>query len=178
VLISTEKKSRKKKLKVDLDLGNYERFLDLTLKKENNLTTGKIYQHVLDRERRGDYLGKTVQVRRKRGFWSFFSSERKKTPKSEKLTPLSFPQTLFPISLGCPPRHRRGPGLDRARGRRARRRQAREARRLRDRVGEREEERREERERERERGREREKRLRERTTNADLDEKTNNNNNI
>uniref|UniRef100_A0A7S0RRZ8 CTP synthase n=1 Tax=Chlamydomonas leiostraca TaxID=1034604 RepID=A0A7S0RRZ8_9CHLO len=46
----------------DLDLGNYERFLDVTLNKDNNLTTGKIYQHVIERERRGDYLGKTVQV--------------------------------------------------------------------------------------------------------------------
>lgn len=47
---------------VDLDLGNYERFLDVTLRRDNNITTGKIYQDVLDRERRGDYLGKTVQV--------------------------------------------------------------------------------------------------------------------
>jgi CTP synthase len=47
---------------VDLDLGNYERFLDLTLTRDNNLTTGKVYQHVLERERKGDYLGKTVQV--------------------------------------------------------------------------------------------------------------------
>lgn len=46
----------------DLDLGNYERFLDVTLTKDNNITTGKIYQSVIDRERRGDYLGKTVQV--------------------------------------------------------------------------------------------------------------------
>lgn len=47
---------------VDLDLGNYERFLDLTLTRDNNLTTGKVYQHVLAKERKGDYLGKTVQV--------------------------------------------------------------------------------------------------------------------
>ncbi|PKU78681.1 CTP synthase-like [Dendrobium catenatum] len=47
---------------VDLDLGNYERFLDITLTKENNITTGKIYQSVINKERRGDYLGKTVQV--------------------------------------------------------------------------------------------------------------------
>uniref|UniRef100_A0A0V0G503 CTP synthase n=1 Tax=Triatoma dimidiata TaxID=72491 RepID=A0A0V0G503_TRIDM len=47
---------------VDLDLGNYERFLDVTLHQDNNITTGKIYQHVISRERRGDYLGKTVQV--------------------------------------------------------------------------------------------------------------------
>ena len=46
---------------VDLDLGNYERFLDVTLTKDNNITTGKIYQHVIQKERRGDYLGKTVQ---------------------------------------------------------------------------------------------------------------------
>ncbi|KAK4750374.1 hypothetical protein SAY87_027823 [Trapa incisa] len=47
---------------VDLDLGNYERFIDVTLTKDNNITTGKIYQSVLEKERRGDYLGKTVQV--------------------------------------------------------------------------------------------------------------------
>ncbi|KAI8476595.1 MAG: CTP synthase N-terminus-domain-containing protein [Monoraphidium minutum] len=47
---------------VDLDLGNYERFLDITLTRDNNITTGKIYQAVLEKERRGDYLGKTVQV--------------------------------------------------------------------------------------------------------------------
>eukprot|EP00884_Botryococcus_braunii_P010446 jgi/Botrbrau1/19402/Bobra.0338s0029.2 len=47
---------------VDLDLGNYERFLDVTLTRDNNITTGKIYQWVIERERRGDYLGKTVQV--------------------------------------------------------------------------------------------------------------------
>jgi len=46
---------------VDLDLGNYERFLDITLHKDNNITTGKIYQHVITKERNGDYLGKTVQ---------------------------------------------------------------------------------------------------------------------
>ena len=47
---------------VDLDLGNYERFLDLNLARDNNLTTGKVYSKVLEAERRGDYLGKTVQV--------------------------------------------------------------------------------------------------------------------
>jgi CTP synthase (UTP-ammonia lyase) len=46
---------------VDLDLGNYERFLDITLHRDNNITTGKIYQHVINKERRGDFLGKTVQ---------------------------------------------------------------------------------------------------------------------
>eukprot|EP00611_Tribonema_gayanum_P031683 TRINITY_DN920_c0_g1_i9.p1 TRINITY_DN920_c0_g1~~TRINITY_DN920_c0_g1_i9.p1 ORF type:complete len:621 (+),score=230.48 TRINITY_DN920_c0_g1_i9:400-2262(+) len=46
----------------DLDLGNYERFMDVSLKNESNLTTGKVYQTVIERERRGDYLGKTVQV--------------------------------------------------------------------------------------------------------------------
>eukprot|EP00164_Ancoracysta_twista_P004660 GFYU01006298.1.p1 GENE.GFYU01006298.1~~GFYU01006298.1.p1 ORF type:complete len:728 (+),score=225.38 GFYU01006298.1:112-2295(+) len=46
----------------DLDLGNYERFMDLTLTKESNLTSGKIYKAVLEKERKGDYLGKTVQV--------------------------------------------------------------------------------------------------------------------
>ncbi|XP_038988440.1 CTP synthase-like isoform X1 [Phoenix dactylifera] len=47
---------------VDLDLGNYERFLDVTLTRDNNITTGKIYRSVIDKERKGDYLGKTVQV--------------------------------------------------------------------------------------------------------------------
>ncbi|XP_066316940.1 uncharacterized protein [Miscanthus floridulus] len=47
---------------VGIDLGNYERFLDVELTGDNNITAGKIYQHVLDKERRGDYLGKTVQV--------------------------------------------------------------------------------------------------------------------
>ena len=47
---------------VDLDLGNYERFLDINLGKDNNVTTGKIYSKVIEAERRGDYLGKTVQV--------------------------------------------------------------------------------------------------------------------
>ncbi|RUP43153.1 hypothetical protein BC936DRAFT_137543 [Jimgerdemannia flammicorona] len=47
---------------VDLDLGNYERFLDVVLTRSNNITTGKIYRDVIEKERRGDYLGKTVQV--------------------------------------------------------------------------------------------------------------------
>ncbi|EME32468.1 CTP synthase [Galdieria sulphuraria] len=47
---------------VDLDLGNYERFLDINLTSESNITTGKIYQQVIEKERQGMYLGKTVQV--------------------------------------------------------------------------------------------------------------------
>lgn len=47
---------------VDLDLGNYERYLNITLTKDHNMTTGKIYSHVIEKERKGDYLGKTVQV--------------------------------------------------------------------------------------------------------------------
>ena len=46
----------------DLDLGHYERFLNISTSQNNNVTTGKIYQSVIDKERRGDYLGKTVQV--------------------------------------------------------------------------------------------------------------------
>ena len=46
----------------DLDLGNYERFLDITLTRDHNITTGKMYNQVIQAERRGDYLGKTVQV--------------------------------------------------------------------------------------------------------------------
>lgn len=47
---------------VDLDLGNYERFLDTELTREHNLTTGKVYEAVISKERRGEYLGKTVQI--------------------------------------------------------------------------------------------------------------------
>lgn len=46
----------------DLDLGHYERFTDTSFGKVNNVTSGKIYQEVIDKERRGDYLGATVQV--------------------------------------------------------------------------------------------------------------------
>jgi CTP synthase len=46
----------------DLDLGHYERFLDSTTSQNNNVTTGKIYQTVIEKERKGDFLGKTVQV--------------------------------------------------------------------------------------------------------------------
>ncbi|MDT8991015.1 CTP synthase [Curvibacter sp. APW13] len=46
----------------DLDLGHYERFIESKMRKANNFTTGQIYKSVLDKERRGDYLGKTVQV--------------------------------------------------------------------------------------------------------------------
>ncbi|KAA8916803.1 hypothetical protein TRICI_001039 [Trichomonascus ciferrii] len=47
---------------VDLDLGNYERYLSVTLTKDHNITTGKVYRRVIEKERKGDYLGKTVQV--------------------------------------------------------------------------------------------------------------------
>ena len=46
----------------DLDLGGYERFLDLDLPKENNITTGQIYQTVIDQERQGEFLGRCVQI--------------------------------------------------------------------------------------------------------------------
>jgi len=46
----------------DLDLGNYERFLNIKLTSEHNITTGKVYKSVIEKERKGDYLGKTVQV--------------------------------------------------------------------------------------------------------------------
>ena len=46
----------------DLDLGHYERFVSARMHKVNNFTTGQIYESVLRKERRGDYLGKTVQV--------------------------------------------------------------------------------------------------------------------
>ena len=47
---------------VDLDLGNYERFLDVDMTADHNVTTGKVYQRVIEKERAGDYLGKTVQI--------------------------------------------------------------------------------------------------------------------
>jgi CTP synthase len=47
---------------VDLDLGNYERFLDINLTSDHNITTGKVYKTVIEKERRGDYLGNTVQI--------------------------------------------------------------------------------------------------------------------
>ncbi len=46
----------------DLDLGHYERFLDENLSQKNNFTTGRVYSTVIEKERRGDYLGKTIQV--------------------------------------------------------------------------------------------------------------------
>ena len=46
----------------DLDLGHYERFLSINTSQKNNVTTGKIYQNVIDKERKGEFLGKTVQV--------------------------------------------------------------------------------------------------------------------
>lgn len=46
----------------DLDLGHYERFIDINLTRNSNVTAGRIYQSVIDKERRGDYLGRTVQV--------------------------------------------------------------------------------------------------------------------
>ncbi|MDE6532594.1 MAG: CTP synthase [Muribaculaceae bacterium] len=46
----------------DLDLGHYERFTDIRTSRANNVTTGRIYQSVIDKERKGDYLGKTVQI--------------------------------------------------------------------------------------------------------------------
>ena len=46
----------------DLDLGHYERFTNCVLSRSNNVTSGQIYETVLAKERRGDYLGKTVQV--------------------------------------------------------------------------------------------------------------------
>ena len=47
---------------VDLDLGNYERFLHCNLTSEHNITTGKVYKRVIEKERHGDYLGQTVQI--------------------------------------------------------------------------------------------------------------------
>lgn len=47
---------------VDLDLGNYERYLDITLSRDHSITTGKMYQHIIERERAGEFLGQTVRV--------------------------------------------------------------------------------------------------------------------
>lgn len=47
---------------IDQDLGHYERFLDVTISKKNNITTGQVYLEVIEKERKGEYLGKTVQI--------------------------------------------------------------------------------------------------------------------
>lgn len=47
---------------VDMDFGNYERFIDVSLTTDHNITTGKVYRAVIEKERRGDYLGNTVQI--------------------------------------------------------------------------------------------------------------------
>ena len=49
-------------METDLDLGHYERFTGIQTTKANSMTTGRIYKSVIDKERRGDYLGKTIQV--------------------------------------------------------------------------------------------------------------------
>src|SRR5207245_8632672 len=46
----------------DMDIGTYERFLDINLPKNHNITTGQVYFSVIERERRGDFLGKCVQI--------------------------------------------------------------------------------------------------------------------
>lgn len=46
----------------DLDLGHYERFLDIDLNRYSSFTTGKIYEEIISRERKGEYLGGTVQI--------------------------------------------------------------------------------------------------------------------
>ena len=59
----------------DLDLGHYERFIDENLNKNSSITTGKIYANVINKERRGDYLGKTVQVIPHPPFFFYFRLE-------------------------------------------------------------------------------------------------------
>ncbi|KAM1244934.1 hypothetical protein ACFX2I_036195 [Malus domestica] len=49
-------------VQIDSDMGNYEPFLDATLTEDNNITTGKMYQSMLEKKRRGEYLSKTVQA--------------------------------------------------------------------------------------------------------------------
>lgn len=114
----------------DLDLGNYERFLDINLTRDNNLTTGKIYQAVIERERRGDYLGKTVQVRGEAGGGHWLRTGVQLLGVAISfLLPLLWccrccgrtwlqPQAppLWCAPAGGAPHHRRHPGLDRARG--------------------------------------------------------------
>src|SRR5881398_3258825 len=46
----------------DLDLGHYERFIDVNLSRDSNVTTGQVYSSIISKERRGDYLGGTIQV--------------------------------------------------------------------------------------------------------------------
>jgi CTP synthase len=54
--------SPKTVLKTDLDLGHYERFIRTTMTRANNFTAGRVYEEVIRKERRGDYLGATIQV--------------------------------------------------------------------------------------------------------------------
>ena len=75
---------------VDLDLGNYERFLDLNFNRDNNLTTGKIYSKVIEAERRGDYLGKTFKLFRT-------SQMKSKTGLSVSLMFLQMVRMVFPM---------------------------------------------------------------------------------
>ena len=49
-------------MRLIITASKYLRFMDVTLQRDNNITTGKIYQHVINKERKGDYLGRTVQV--------------------------------------------------------------------------------------------------------------------
>ncbi|MEY3062297.1 MAG: synthase [Pseudomonadota bacterium] len=76
----------------DLDLGHYERFINTRMKKANNFTTGQIYKSVLEKERRGDYLGKTVQ------FKSFRTSPTKYKTSSNAALVLTPPKPwMWPL---------------------------------------------------------------------------------
>ncbi|MEY4662512.1 MAG: synthase [Pseudomonadota bacterium] len=79
----------------DLDLGHYERFINTRMKKANNFTTGQIYKSVLEKERRGDYLGKTVQV------IPHVTNEIQDPPKPW-MSPLSKLVALWATSNRCP----------------------------------------------------------------------------
>jgi len=83
---------------MDLDLGNYERYLLTTLTRDHNITTGKIYQKVIEAERRGDYLGKTVQV--------YVTT----VPKAAEHSSASTDNPVSPQQ--CPPHYQRHSGLD------------------------------------------------------------------
>lgn len=106
----------------DLDLGNYERFVDSTLTRDHNITTGKIYQSVIAKERKGEYLGKTVQVGLyfpRCVFRSKYRVARVSTQWSSRvpnaLTDDMFPPSRFFYIIGDSPRDGRNPRMDRTR---------------------------------------------------------------
>ena len=84
----------------DLDLGHYERFLGIQTTKANNITTGRIYKSVIDKERRGDYLGKTIQISSATSScWATSISSISSLPKSEEQWAISNRSPIWKASV-------------------------------------------------------------------------------